>query len=485
MREAEHFLHGFFWPKSIAVVGATKNIYKTNFRLVQNLVHLNYPGQIYPVNPTEKEILGLKAYARLEDIPAPIDLVVSGVRPELTRKVVEQCAVIGIKRLVIVTGGFSEAGQSGQALHREIAELVKSKGIRTLGPNTLTPNNTANNLIISYCRVNQLRQGGLSFAFQSGFYEPKINWIFSNFGVCKMLDMGNKIDIHEVEALEYFYLDPETRVIALHMESLHGDGRRFMELLREVSLKKPTVILKSGRTPSGSKAAASHTGSLARENDLIFDSLIKQTAAVRAQNLEEFFDLAKAFSYLELPRGKRLAILTMSGGEGVMATDAAEMSGLALASLNHQTLKKLKGNLPPWEIPLNPFDGGVVMQFNFTNLPEYFSSLAFIPADDNVDCAVMQMPPNMADFVFSGANLSADEAQSLRNKFLQSFMDIKNAGKPFVLWRSALDAGEGELIDLFEAHGLPVFASADRAVKALAVMAEYQKRRIAAEKGGD
>jgi len=480
MRASEHFLHGFFWPQSVAVVGATNNMYKTNFRLLQNLVQLNYPGRIYPVNPTEKEILGLKAYPRLEDIPEPIDLIVSGVRPEFTKKVVEQCAAMGVKRLVIVSGGFSEAGQSGQALHREIAELVKSKGIRTLGPNTLTPNNTANNLIISFCRVNKLRKGGLSFAFQSGFYEPKINWIFSNFGISKMLDMGNKIDINEVEALEYFYLDPETRVIAMHIESLHGDGRRFIEILKKVSLEKPTIILKSGRTPSGSKAAASHTGSLARENDLIFDHLIKQTAAVRAQNLEEFFDLAKAFSYLELPRGKRLAILTMSGGEGVMATDAAEMNGLTLASINHQTLKKLKGNLPPWEIPLNPFDGGVVMQFNFSNLPEYFSSLAVIPADDKVDCAVMQMPPNMADFVFSGTGLSADDVQALRNKFLQSFIDIKDAGKPFVLWRSALDAGEGELINLFEAHGLPVFASADRAVKALAVMAAYQKRRTAA-----
>ena len=160
--------------------------------------------------------------------------------------------------------------------------------------------------------------------------------------------MGNKMDINEVDALEYFDLDPGTKVIGMHMESMQGNGRDLYHLLGKVSRKKPTVILKSGRTSAGSNAAASHTGSLARENDLIFDGMIKQTAAIRAHNWQDFFDLTKAFSYLIPPKGDGLAIITMSGGEGVMATDACELNGLRLARLSSSTYRNLKKILPPW-----------------------------------------------------------------------------------------------------------------------------------------
>lgn len=170
-----------------------------------------------------------------------------------------------------------------------------------------------------------------------------------------------------VDAVAYFSEDPSTDVIAMHVESLQCDARDFFSILKEVSREKPTIILKSGRTAAGSKAAASHTGSIARENDVIFDSMIKQTAVIRAENIEEFFDLAKAFDTLQLPEGNRLAIITLSGGEGVMATDACEMNGMKLATISDRTQQKVKGILPPWEIPLNPFDAGVCMQFHFSD----------------------------------------------------------------------------------------------------------------------
>jgi len=476
MEIVDHFLDGFFRPKTVAVVGATNNPYKTNFRLVHNLDTLNFEGGIYPVNPTAEEILGVKTFSRLQDIPDSIDLVITAVPASRTMDIVRECGEIGVKKLVIVAGGFSEGGERGQELHREISAFIKDKGIRTLGPNTLTPINTSNNLVISYNPVKKLKRGNLSFAFQSGFYEPKMNWIFSHLGINKMLDMGNKMDINEVDALEYFSRDPETKVIAMHIESIKGNAKDFYEILREVSRAKPVIILKSGRTQAGSKAAASHTGSIARENDLIFDGMIKQTAAIRAGNIEEFFDLAKAFQFLELPQGNRVAIIVLSGGEGVMAVDACEMNGLKLASISDKTNQKVKEVLPPWEIPLNPFDAGVCMQFHFSDYLAFFDVLSAIPEDGNVNCAIMQMPLNMVEFIPSNSDIPEETVRALEDQYVQTLVNMKKIGKPFALWRSSMDIQEQKLGEMIESHGLPVFQSSERAAKALSAMHHYRSR---------
>jgi acetyltransferase len=441
---------------------------------MKNLVSLNFEGKVYPVNPRENMIFGLKAYARLKDIPDRIDLVISAVPAPRTMDIVRECGDLGIENLVIVTGGFSEGGELGKKLHGEIASFVKEKGIRTLGPNTLTPINTANNLAISFHNIKRMRRGGLSFAFQSGFYEPKFSWLFSHLGINKMLDMGNKIDINEVDALEYFSRDPDTKVIAMHLESIQGKGQEFFDILGKVSREKPTIILKTGRTPGGSRAAASHTGSMARENDTIFDHLIRQTGAIRAQGIEEFFDLAKAFEFLDLPKGKRLAIITMSGGEGVMATDACEMNGLRLASLSEHTHERLRKIFPPWEIPLNPFDTGACLEFRMSDLMGLFETLMAIPEDDGVDCSVLQMPPDIYDFIFSGSNSPGQVVNSLIERIPQGLVNLKKAGKPFAMWLSTMEPNEGKLVEILESHGVPVFRSSERAIKALAAMARYR-----------
>jgi acetyltransferase len=471
MTRVNHFLDNFFNPKSVAIVGATNNPFKMNYRLLQNLISLDFKGKLYPVNSNEQEIQGVRAFARLQEIPGNVDLVVTSVPAAKTMDIVKDCDVIGAKNLVIVTGGFSEGGEQGQELHRELGSFVREKGIRTLGPNTLSPINTSNHLSVSFNPIRKMKRGGLSFAFQSGFYEPKINWLFSQFGINKMLDMGNKIDINELDALAYFSDDPDTKVIAMHMESLHSNGREFFDLLKAVSRKKPTIILKSGRTPAGSKAAASHTGSLASENDVIFDSMIKQTGAIRARNLDEFFDLAKAFESLELPHGNRMAIITLSGGEGVMATDACEMNGLKLARISNRTAKSLERIFPDWEIPLNPFDAGVCMEFHLSDIATFLETLAAIPEDENVDCVIMQMPPRLP----SGKTSSSRNA-SEKEKFIQTLSRIKKAGKPFVLWRTGMDGEEDKLIEVLESHFLPIFASSERVIKALSAMYRYSLR---------
>lgn len=295
-----------------------------------------------------------------------------------------------------------------------------------------------------------------------------------------MLDMGNKMDINEVDALEYLALDPETQVIAIHMESLRGDGRRFFKILNQVSREKPTIILKTGRSSAGSMAASSHTGAMARENDAIFDGLVRQTAAIRAQNLEEFFDLAKAFQLLDLPSGERLAIITMSGGEGVMATDASERHGLKLARLTARTSQKLKTASPLWEIPFNPFDGGVAVQFHMSDPATFFEILATIPEDENVDCALLQMPPNISGFGFSAQDKPDERQPELAQQFIERLKRATETGKPIAIWRNSLDGREQELMAMIESHNLAVFQTADRAVKCLATMEQYRRRRTRA-----
>ena len=469
-----HPLHGFFYPRSVAIVGATNNPFKMNYRILENLVKLNFQGTIYPVNPNSQEILGIRAYRTIESIPEKVDLVVSAIPANRTIEIVKQCAVRNIRSVVIVTGGFAEGGSEGQRLHTELSSFVKQHHIRVLGPNTLSPINTTNNLIISFNPVKKISKGTISLAFQSGFYEPRLNWIFSHMGVSKILDMGNKMDLNEVDALSYFGEDSDTRVIGLHLESIKGNPTRFFQLLKSITPKKPVIVLKAGRTVAGAKAAASHTGSMAQENDLIFSGLLKQAGAIQASNIDEFFDFVKAFDFLDLPQNNRICIITLSGGEGVMATDACEMNDFALAHLGHSTHEKLKDIFPPWEIPLNPFDAGVCMEFHLTDLKGFFQKFSSITEDDNVDCILMQMPPNFTYFMTSVHNLSEELVSSMTEEYLDLISSMKKPGKPFALWSSAALKEEIDLIEKIEQRKIPVFASAERAIKALSALYRYQ-----------
>ncbi len=479
MEKRDHFLDKFFNPRSIALVGATNNPHKVNYQVLKNLVDLEFKGDIYPVNRNEDEILGLKSYPNLSAIPADIDLVASAVPAANTFDVVKECDRAGIKNLVIITGGFSEGDQKSKTLHLEIADFIKQKDIRILGPNTLSPGNSHLNLQISFIEIKKINCGNLSFAFQSGFYETKINWMFSHLGISKLLDMGNKMDINEVDALTYFSLDPETEIIAMHIESLHGDSREFLSCLKSVCSKKPVIILKSGRTKAGAKAAASHTGSLAGENDAIFNGLLKQAGAFRAQNLEEFYDLAKAFQYLTQPKGNRLAILTLSGGEGVMATDACEMNGLQLAQFSSETHKVLEKLFPPWEIELNPFDVGVCMEFHIEEMFLLVDSLFAVARDDQVDAIAIQMPPSGFLSMFTGPHLSTTISEPLRSQ-VDSFLErFRKMGKPLMFWSSSQEVEDVIIKNAIETLGIPIFHSAEKAMNSLAAVLKFRMQNIA------
>ncbi len=453
-----HFLDLFFYPESVAVVGASRNERSANFHLVSNPVRLGFPGKIYPVNPSAEEIAGLKAYPDLASIEGDIDLVVIAVPVNLVFDIVKDCIAKKVKGVTIIAGGFSESGARGRGAQDEMLSLLRENGIRAIGPNALSPVNSANNFIVSFGAVDRLPKGGLAFVFQSGLYEPRLNWFFSDLhlSLSKLLDLGNKMDINEVDALEYLAQDEDTTVIAMHMESIAGDARKFMQLLKDTTKEKPVIILKSGRTAAGARAASSHTGALVQSSDAVFDGVLKQAGAVRAQGLDEFFDLAKIFEYLPPLKRNRIGIANFSGGEGVIATDFCQFNGLSLAELSPETRSKVRSVFPSWEIPVNPFDMGVSAQFhNATNV--YQVVLGALNEDPNVDCLAIQI----------GGFFPGDLDQ-----LVKLLSEVIGKGKPLVTW--LMNTGRGrDMVEQLESNRIPVYASAERAVRALGALYRY------------
>jgi acetyltransferase len=465
MGNTGHFLDLFFNPKSVAIVGASRNKDTVNYFLTSNLVNLGFAGKVYPVNPNATEIMGLKAYPRVTDIEDEVELAVISVPARITLDIVKDCVAKKVKGLTIIAGGFSEIGTEGRKIQDEIRRLLHENSIRAIGPNALSPINSANKFVIGFRPSTKLPRGGLSFIFQSGLYQPRLEWLLTEFhlNMAKLIDLGNKMDINEVDALEYLAQDKDTTVIAMHLESIAGDARKFMRIMKETTRNKPVIVLKSGRTTAGAKAASSHTAAIISSSDSVVDAALKQAGAIRVSGLDEFFDLAKAFEYLPLPRGNRVAITSYSGGEGVFTTDCAQLQGLEPAELSTETYTKLSKVFPPWPIPVNPFDTGVAGQFHSFDVVNSF--VEAIVDDPNVDCATVQVgiPPQLA-------------ASSTGRQLLKPYADLIARGKPVTVWVMDPDVSAGMGKDL-EAHRIPIYPSAERAVRALGALWRYKVRR--------
>jgi acetyltransferase len=454
-KRENHFLEKFLYPESVAVVGASRNPMRPNHNLVANLVRLGFQGKVYPVNPETNEIAGVKTYPDLKSIEGPIDLAVIAVPYNLAPGLLQEAIARGIKRLTVVAGGFSETGEEGKRVQKEMALLLRQNGARAIGPNALSPINAHTHFAISFFPIPQLKAGGASFIFQSGLYEPRLDWLFSDFNLhlCKLIDLGNKMDISEVDALSYLSRDPDTKVIAVHLESIEGKGREFLRLIREASRSKHVVVLKSGRTAAGAQMAASHTGVIVRGNDLVFDAALKQAGAIRAQNIEEFFDLARALERFGPYRfkGTRLAVATLPGGEAVVVTDLCHQAGFSLPRLHEKTREKLRAVFPPWDISDNPFDLGVTLQFHDPR-KVYFTLLEAVAEDPNVDALAIQLPPRI---------LNAPR------EFFHPFVLPLKAKKPIVLWLPGFPSGRDESLQWLEDQHVPVFSSPEKALNAL------------------
>jgi acyl-CoA synthetase (NDP forming) len=454
-KEKEHFLKKFLYPASVAILGVSRNPLKLNHNLVANLVRLRFKGKIYPVNPETDQILGLKAYPDLKSIEDSLDLAVVAVPYTKTVSLLKDCIAKGVKRVVIVAGGFSETGEEGRRVQKEMGRLLRENGVRAIGPNALSPINTSINLAISFHPIRMMKPGGLSLIFQSGLYEPRLDWLFSDFNLhlSKLIDLGNKMDVNEVDALAYLSQESQTTVIAIHLESVEGNGREFLRLIRELSRHKHVLVLKSGRTDAGARMAASHTGVIVRGSDLIFDAALKQAGALRAENIEEFFDIARALERFGPYRlkGTRLAIATLPGGEAVVVTDLCRQSGFSLSPLTEETRRKIKPLFPPWDISGNPFDLGVSLQFHDPG-KVYLTLVEALVEDPNVDAVAMQLPPR---------------ALNIPREFFQDFARSLSARKPIALWLAGVPSGRHEILEWLEDQHVVVFPSPEKTIKAL------------------
>ncbi len=376
-----------FNPGQIAIVGASKSPQKIGYAIVDNIVKSGYRGEIYPINPKEEEIAGHKAYPSVAEINKPVDLAVISVPVKHTIQVAEECGKAGVKGLIVITAGFKEVGREGLKLEQELISICRRYGMRMLGPNCVGIMDTHTPVNASFANGFP-NKGNISLISQSGAMLVSIlDWSFEmGMGFSRFISTGNKADLTEIDLIESCAADPNTDVILCYIEDI-TDGERFVEVCSEASKKKPIVILKSGISSAGAQAASSHTGALAGSNRA-YEAAFRQSGVLRAETLNELFDLARAFSSQPLPDQSRVAVVTNAGGPGILATDAIEKYDLKMARFNKNTIDKLRGNLPQEANIYNPVD-----IIGDARDDRYRFALQTVLEDDNVDGAVVILCP--------------------------------------------------------------------------------------------
>ena len=409
-------LEGFFNPKAVAIVGASTHEGKIGHILVKNMLKHGYKGKVFPINPKADEILGLKAYPSLREVNEPIDLAVVAVRPLDVLDVIKQCGERGTRSVIVISAGFKEASSEGARLEQELKRIAKNFGIRILGPNCVGLIDTASKVNASFA-LGMPEEGNIAFFSQSGaMCIAVLDWALGQkIGFSKFISLGNMADISEIDMLIALGEDKNTRVILGYLEGVN-DGRTFMQVAEEVSRKKPIILIKSGTTSAGAKAVSSHTGSLAG-SEVAYQAAFKQSGIIRARTITELFNYAIAFASQPLPKGPRVAILTNSGGPGIVAADACEDSYLQLARISSQTVEKLRSFLPPMASFYNPID--IVGD---AHVDRYKKALDILMADKDIDATLVLLTPTATIEVDETAKTIVEYAKNKKKPILCSFM---------------------------------------------------------------
>ncbi|MEM0351402.1 MAG: CoA-binding protein [Sulfolobales archaeon] len=452
----------FFSPRTVVVVGASRKPGKVGYELLRNLREM-FRGVLYAVNPEAREILGVPCYPNLASIPEDIDVAVVSVPAEKVLEVAEEAGKKGVKGLIVISGGFKEVGAEGLEREKKLIEIVKKYGMRLIGPNCVgvyVPKTGMNTLFLSKERQGYPTHGFIAFASQSGaFGSAVLDWAaMRGIGISKFVSYGNKADVDEVDVLLYLKNDEDTRVITLYIEGIEN-GAEFFKVLGEVTKYKPVVVLKSGRTEAGARAASSHTGSLAG-SDSIYDAVFKQSGAIRAYSMEELFDLAMGLAMQPPAAGERVVVLTVGGGSGVMATDALSELGLKVPKLSDSTVSKLRKILLPFASPYNPVDvtGSAVDE----HLVEAIDIL--LTSEDQID-AVMWLPYYMVPGI----------TPELNKKFLERVKKVFRETNRVVPIVGVATGGSYTAIYAKEAEsmGIPMYVSPERAAKVIKALVDY------------
>ncbi len=440
----------FFHPSSVAVIGASESPEKLGHEILKNLTDGGFPGKLYPINPKSESILGFKCYKNIKEIPDPVDLAVVIIPARMVPQAIRDCGEKGVKGAVIITGGFSEAGEDGAALQEEVTRVAREYGVRVVGPNCQGVNNPYHPLCASWPLLTY--RGRVAVISQSGTVGAAMMDWFSveELGVSSFVSLGNRADVDEVDLIEYFEKDPNTRVIAAYLEGVK-DPARFQKILP--TLTKPVVVLKSGRTPKGRVAAESHTRSLAGA-DAIYSSLFKRHGVCRADTIEEFYDFAKALAYLEEPKGSTILFITTSGGAAILATDAAEQEGLDVAPLPKELSDQLDGIIPAHAIRGNPLDltgdaNARMFQEVMERARPFYDTLGVIFGDPIVDASQVVTP----------------------------------RGNELIMYLGGADVERAEKLKMHR-RGVPVYPTPERGVRALAQLLPPEKKKTP-KTGGD
>ncbi len=371
-------------PKSIAVIGASTKEHTIGSDIMKRLQEYKFNGSIFPVNPKGGIIEGLQAYTSVLEVPSEIDLAIIVVNAKFVLSTIDQCNEKGIKGICIITAGFKETGATGAELEKELVEKINSYGMRCVGPNCLGVVNTHPDVRMDGCFAESLpERGNIGFVSQSGALGGGILNILKdlNLGFAQFISIGNQADVNAETALEYWENEEDVEQILLYMESIQNPAN-FRKLASRISKKKPVLALKAGRSAAGASAASSHTGSLAGA-DKAANALLQQSGVIREYSLKNLFATAKVFANCPIPKGDRVAIITNSGGPGIMATDAISEYGMQMAKITDETKEKLRSFLPSAASVKNPID-----MIASAPIEHYKQTLETVIADPNVDMII-------------------------------------------------------------------------------------------------
>ncbi len=441
-----------FRPKNVAVIGATEAPRSVGRSIVTNLKAAPFAGAIYPVNPKHDTLLGLRCYPNIASVPEPVDLAVIATPAATVPGVIRECAAADVPAAIIISAGFREIGERGAALEREILDEARRGGMRIVGPNCLglmSPHHMLNATFAS----TMARPGHLGFISQSGALCTAIlDWSRREMvGFSAFVSVGSMLDVGWGDLIQYLGDDSKTRSIVLYMESV-GDARSFLSAAREVALSKPIIVIKPGRTQAAAKAAASHTGALTGQDDVL-DAAFRRCGVLRVDTIAELFYLAEALDKQPRPRGPRLAIVTNAGGPAVLATDALLTSGAELAELSPATIAQLDAFLPPHWSHQNPID-----ILGDASAESYAKAVEIAIQDPTTDGTLVVLAPQaMTDPAAVAQQLAALP---------------RGDTKPLITsWMGGVDVAAGEAI--LNAAGIPAYPYPDSAARVFQLMWRY------------
>jgi acetyl coenzyme A synthetase (ADP forming)-like protein len=446
----------FFNPRAVAIIGASRTPDKLGFSVLQNVIQHGFQGAVYPVNPKADEILGLRCYPSVLVVPGSIDLVVISIPAEQVARALIECGEKGVKGVIIISAGFRESGREGRRRENEIVGIAKRYAMRLLGPNCLGIIDTVSSLNASFA-AGMPDKGTIGFMSQSGALCTSIldMALSEQVGFSRFVSLGNKADTDEIAFIEAWQDDPHTRVIMAYVEGIE-DGREFMRVAQQVSREKPIIAIKSGTTNAGSRAASSHTGTLAG-SEAAYETAFQQSGVIRARSVQELFDFSVAFARQPMLSTERVAIITNAGGPGIMAADACERAGLQLATLEPGSRDMLQGALPGAASVLNPVD-----LMGDASAERYRLALGAVLDDDSVGGAVVILTPQIMTQVEETARVVGE--QSLRT--------AKPVFGCFMGWETVKPG-----VQILRRYGVPNYPTPERAVAAMAAVHRHCRWR--------